>query len=220
MRLIRAVAAPVLWICALFAGAGTFAWTRGWLAVAVYTIGMSALGFIVRHFNAPLMAARAKPGAGTKPFDKIFLRALIPLVFIQAAVAGIDAVRFRWSSMPFAMAYAGAVLFALAIALIAWSMAVNPHAETTVRIQTDRGHTVIEAGPYRMVRHPMYVGAILMYVATPLMLGSLLAMAISGIMIALFVWRTAREDQTLRLELPGYAAYAARIRYRLVPGLW
>ena len=220
MRLIRTLAAPLLWILALFAGAGTFAWTRGWIAVALYTVGMSAIGFIVRRYNAPLMEARAKRGAGTKPFDKVFLRVLIPLVFIQAAVAGVDTVRFGWSSMPFALAYAGTVLFALAIALIAWSMAVNPHAEGTVRIQTDRGHTVVTSGPYRMVRHPMYVGAILMYVATALILGSVWALAVGGIMIALFIWRTAREDRTLHLELPGYADYAARTRYRLAPGLW
>lgn len=221
MRFIRMMAAPLLWICALFAAAGSFAWPRGWMAVALYIVGMGAIGVVVRHFNAPLMEARAKRRyAGAKPFDKVFLGLLIPLVFIQAAVAGLDAVRFRWSSMPFALAYTGAVLFALSIALIAWSMAVNPHAETTVRIQTDRGHTVVASGPYRAVRHPMYVGAMLMYVATPLILGSVWALAITGIMIGLFVWRTAREDQTLRRDLPGYAEYAARTRYRLAPGLW
>ena len=211
----------MLWICMVFAGAGTFAWTRGWIAVALYIVGMGTLGLVVRRFNAPLMEARAKRRpADTKPFDKVFLAVLIPLVFIQVAVAGLDAVRFRWSSMPFATAYAGGVLFALAIALIAWSMAVNPHAETTVRIQTDRGHTVVTAGPYRIVRHPMYVGAMLMYVATLLILGSVWALAIAGVMIVLFVWRTVQEDQTLRRELFGYAEYAVRTPYRLVPGLW
>ncbi len=216
----RMLSAPVLWICALFAGAGTFAWARGWLAVGLYVAGMSAIGIAVRRANPTLMRAREKPGAGTKPFDKVFLRALIPLVFVQAGVAGMDAVRFGWTSMPGAAVYAGAVLFALAIALIAWSMAVNRHAETTVRIQTERGHAVVESGPYGIVRHPMYVGAILMYAATALILESVWALAVGGVMTGLFVWRTAREDETLREELPGYADYAARTRYRLMPGVW
>jgi protein-S-isoprenylcysteine O-methyltransferase Ste14 len=182
---------------------------------------MAAVGLIVRRFNAPLMEARAKwRREDTKRFDKVFLAVFLPLTFIQPAVAGLDAVRFGWSSMPFGLMYAGAVLFALAMVLIAWTMAVNRYAETSVRIQTDRGHTVIASGPYRAVRHPMYVGAILMYVATPLILGSVWALAVSGLMIVLFIWRTALEDRTLRRELSGYEAYAARTRYRLLPGLW
>jgi protein-S-isoprenylcysteine O-methyltransferase Ste14 len=211
----------VLWICALFAGAGRFDWTRGWISVALYVVGMTAIALIVRRFNAPVMEARAKwRHSDTKSFDKVFLRAFIPLVMIQPAIAGVDAARFRWSSMPFGVVYPAAALFALAIALIAWTLAVNAYAETTVRIQTDRGQTVITSGPYRAVRHPMYAGAILMYVATPLLWGSVWALALSGVIIALLIWRTALEDQTLRRELAGYEEYAARTRYRLVPGLW
>jgi protein-S-isoprenylcysteine O-methyltransferase Ste14 len=167
------------------------------------------------------MEARAKwRRKDTKRFDKVFLAAFIPLGFILPLVAGFDAVRFRWSSMPFGFVYTGAILFALAMAVIAWTMAVNRYAEATVRIQEDRGHTVVTSGPYRIVRHPMYVGAVLMYVATPLVLGSVWALAVTGLLVALLIWRTAMEDQTLRRELSGYGDYAARTRYRLLPGLW
>jgi protein-S-isoprenylcysteine O-methyltransferase Ste14 len=220
-KVIQMIASPVTWIIALFGAAGRLDWTRGWICVALYVVGMAAIGLIVRRFNAPLMEARAKwRRKDTKSFDKVFLRILIPLVYVQAAVAGLDVVRFRWSSMPFDLVYGGAILFALAIALIAWTLAVNRYAETTVRIQTDRGHSVVESGPYRIVRHPMYVGAILMYLATSLILGSVWALALAGLLAALFIWRTALEDRTLRRELSGYEEYAARTRYRLVPGLW
>jgi protein-S-isoprenylcysteine O-methyltransferase Ste14 len=108
----------------------------------------------------------------------------------------------------------------MAMALITWAMMANPHAETTVRIQTDRDHKAVTSGPYRIVRHPMYVGAILMYPAAALMFGSMWALAISGLIAILFVWRTALEDRTLRRELPGYEEFAALTRYRLIPGLW
>jgi protein-S-isoprenylcysteine O-methyltransferase Ste14 len=144
----------------------------------------------------------------------------MPLFSIQPAVAGLDAVRYHWSSMPFEFVYVGIILFALAMVLIASVLVVNPYAESSVRIQTDRGHTVITSGPYRLVRHPMYVGSFLMNLGMPLILGSVWALVLTGVITLLFVWRTAHEDQTLRRELPGYEEYAARTRYRLLPGLW
>ncbi len=218
---LRMAAAPVLWIVLLFGAAGRWDWARGWVAVALYVGTMTALAFIVRRHNPTLMEARAKwRRADTKPFDKIILRILLPLGALQPAVAGLDAVRFRWSSMPVWTAYAGAFLFFLGMALITWTMSVNRFAEPTVRIQTDRGHTVVTSGPYRFIRHPMYAGTIPMYVATALVLGSLWALGLAGVLAVLLVWRTALEDRTLRRELPGYAEYAARTRYRLLPGLW
>ena len=220
-KVIRVAASPLFWIVALFGGAGRLDWARGWISVALWVGGVSAIGLVVRRYNAPVMEAREKwRRKDTKPFDKVFLAALLPLVFLQPAVAGLDVVRLRWSSMPGALAYPGAVLLMLAMALIAWAMAVNRHAEATVRIQTDRAHTVVDSGPYRVVRHPMYVGAILMYVATPLVWGSVAALGITGVIIVLFILRTAMEDMTLRLELPGYKEYATRTPYRLLPRVW
>jgi len=220
-RLLQVIATFVWWIGSLFAGAGRLDWVRGWISVALWVVGMTAMGFLVRHYNAGLMEARAKwRHKDTKGFDKIFLAVYLPLVFLQPALAGLDAVRFRWSSMPFVFVYVGSILLTLAMALIAWVMVVNPFAETSVRIQTDRGHAVVTSGPYRMVRHPMYVGAILMYLGTPLIWGSVWALMVTGFIVVLFIARTALEDQTLRRELPGYGEYVARTRYRLLPGLW
>jgi protein-S-isoprenylcysteine O-methyltransferase Ste14 len=99
-------------------------------------------------------------------------------------------------------------------------MAANRYLETTVRIQEERGHQVVNSGPYRFVRHPMYVGVILQFMALPMVLGSKWAFVPAGVVVLLFVIRTGLEDRTLRNELAGYAQYAESTRYRLLPGVW
>jgi protein-S-isoprenylcysteine O-methyltransferase Ste14 len=220
-RLFQIVATYVWFIGALFVSAGRLNWTRGWVSVFLSVVGMTALGLIVQRYNPELMAERARwRRKDTKRFDKIFMALYLPLVLLHPAIAGLDVVRFHWSSMPFAFMYVGAAMFVTSLVVVGSVMVVNPYAETSVRIQTDRGQTVVTAGLYRFVRHPMYVGAILMGIANPLIWGSLWALAVSGILSLLFIWRTAHEDQALLRELPGYGEFAARTRYRLVPGLW
>ena len=99
-------------------------------------------------------------------------------------------------------------------------MVTNTYLSRVARIQEDRGQVVVMAGPYKYVRHPMYIGIILLFLSIPLALGSWWAL-IPGVGIGiLFVIRTAKEDQMLRSELSGYADYSNRVRYRLVPGIW
>jgi protein-S-isoprenylcysteine O-methyltransferase Ste14 len=220
-RIIQVAGSATLWFGALFGGAGTVHWVRGWVYAAVYVAGMATIGIIVRRRNPELLAARAKwRRPDTKPFDRVFLSIYLPLTYIQPAVAGMDVVRFGWSSMPLWWIYPGCGLLALSLALIAWTMVVNRHAETTVRIQKDRGHTVIDRGPYHFVRHPMYVGAILMHASSAVILGSYGALIVAGIIAILFVGRTALEDRTLRRELPGYEEFAGKTKYRLLPPVW
>jgi protein-S-isoprenylcysteine O-methyltransferase Ste14 len=99
-------------------------------------------------------------------------------------------------------------------------MAANPHFESTVRIQRELGHVVVERGPYGLVRHPGYLGFCIGSLGAPLMLQSWPALAIGSLLPVAFVLRTALEDKLLQRELPGYAAYATRVRYRLLPGVW
>jgi protein-S-isoprenylcysteine O-methyltransferase Ste14 len=212
---------PALWIALLFGSAGTLRWLRGWICLAAYIICMSVVGILMRRSNPELEQERSKwKRDDTKKFDKTFLALFIPLTFVQVVVAGFDVVRFGWTRMPFEAVYPGVIIFAAANALIGWTLAVNRHAETTVRIQSDRAHTVITSGPYRIVRHPMYLGTLFMYPATALILGSLWALAVSAIMALLLIWRTAMEDLTLRDELPGYEEFTRTTRYRLLPGIW
>ena len=218
MRQVSAVTAG--WSAVLFACAGRLDWPRGWICLAVYLFGVAVTATLVVRKNPDVIAARARMHADAKGFDKLFTALSVPLTFAIPAVAGLDAVRFGWSSVPFQTVWLGVFLYLLATVPVVWAMTANPFLETQVRIQTDRGHRVITTGPYRLARHPMYVGVILQNIATPLILGSGWAYAPVAVTIALFLWRTAREDRTLRSELAGYEEYARRTRYRLLPGVW
>jgi protein-S-isoprenylcysteine O-methyltransferase Ste14 len=210
------------WIGSLFLAAGRLDWVRGWISVALVVVAMPAVGLIIQRYNAPVLEARSKwrHQKDTARFDKIFLGIYGPLISILPALAGLDAGRYHWTSLPFGFVYVGSILFASAMALITWVMVVNPFAEKTVRIQTDRGQTVITSGPYRYVRHPMYVGLTLLFVSTALVWGSVWALRLDAVMAVVLIWRTALEDRTLRQKLAGYEQYAAVTRYRLLPGLW
>ena len=135
-------------------------------------------------------------------------------------VAGLD-VRYGWTGgIPLWLHIVTLVIAALGYALGTWAMAANAFFSQIVRIQDDRGHTVVTDGPYQFVRHPGYVGTIAFELATPIMLGSLWAL-IAGVLAALLlVVRTALEDRILHKELEGYAEYAQQTRYRLLPGVW
>ncbi len=220
-RILQITGAIAWWIAMLFTSAGRLDWLRGWISVAFWSVGIAAMILLVSHYNPTLLSAREKwRHKDTKRFDKIFLAICLPLLVAQPVLAGLDAVHFRWSSMPFGFVYPGSVLFALGMALMTWALAVNPFAESTVRIQTDRGQCVITSGPYRKVRHPMYAGFILMYLGPPLIWGSAWALAVGGVIAIEFICRTALEDRTLCRELSGYEEYVARTRYRLLPGVW
>jgi len=124
------------------------------------------------------------------------------------------------SSEPGSMWLLGLAIFALSWILTNWSMAVNPFFEKSVRIQTDRGHRVIDTGPYAYIRHPGYTGFAGWIISTPLLLSSTGAFIPALIAVGLVVIRTVLEDHTLRAELTGYTEYANRVRFRLIPGVW
>jgi protein-S-isoprenylcysteine O-methyltransferase Ste14 len=219
--LAQLMGASAWWTGSIFLSAGRLDWIRGWISVGLWVTGMTTIGVVGYRYNPAVMNARAqRRRTDTKHFDKVFWALYFPLLFVQPAIAGLDVARFGWSSMPFGFVYAGAIAFVLAIVLIAWVLCVNPFAEATVRIQTDRGQTVVMSGPYRFVRHPMYVGSFLLYLGMPLVLGSVGALILGVSIVALMAWRTSREDQTLRQELPGYEEFTKRTRYRLLPGVW
>jgi protein-S-isoprenylcysteine O-methyltransferase Ste14 len=122
--------------------------------------------------------------------------------------------------MPAWLYVLGALVFLLGNAILLWARYTNRFFSSMVRIQTDRGHTVCKAGPYRYVRHPGYVGGILMALGMGIVLGSWWACVPQLLASTLLVWRTSREDQTLQAELPGYGEYTRETRYRLLPGVW
>lgn len=220
-RVVQSLLYMALWIAMLFVSAGTVHWTRGWICCILYGTAMVTMGAIVHRLNPGILAARTKwRHRDTKHFDKILLSIYLPLNIVQPVIGGLDVMRFRWSSMPPWTLFLGLVLFLLGVTVIGWTLAVNPWAEPSVRIQSDRGQRVVQAGPYRFVRHPMYVGMIIMDPGLACMLGSFWLMAVAGVIILILILRTALEDATLQRELAGYAEYAQGTRWRLVPGVW
>jgi protein-S-isoprenylcysteine O-methyltransferase Ste14 len=206
----------------LFAAAGTLRWIWGWVLLGVLTAFMAAHPLLLIPINPDLLAEREKGSLDrpVKTWDK-WTTMLSGLVMVVAwVVAGLD-VRFGWTG-PVALPWhlAGLLLMVPGYALFLWAMVSNAFFAEGVRIQKERGHTVATGGPYRYVRHPGYLGAILAQLATPFLLASLWAALPSAAFAALYVLRTALEDRTLQQELPGYREFAQRTRYRLIPSLW
>ncbi len=207
----------------LFGASGRLDWTMAWVLVVVSSLLSVLSRVLVWRTNPELLKERAQSldKANVKPWDRV----IVPLVAIYGPllmllVAGLDK-RFGWSpEIVLWLQIAALGLMVLGYALGTWAMVSNRFFSGTVRIQTDRGHTVETGGPYRLVRHPGYVGGILGDVAIPIVLGSLWALLVSGLVVIAIVIRTALEDRTLQAELPGYKEYTQQTRYRLLPGVW
>jgi len=207
------------WLVVPFAAAGPHRWPAGWLHLAALAAGLAAHQAWVAHHNPALRAARSRPGPGTKGWDVGWNALFWPLHASVAVVAGLE-FRARGAALPPVAWGAGLLLLAAGLGLSAWAAGVNPFFEGTVRIQRERGHRVVEAGPYRRVRHPGYAGLALVAAASPLLLRSMAAWWPALAVVTWLALRTALEDGVLRRELPGYRGYCVRARWRWVPGVW
>lgn len=219
--LVRSFVLNILIAVVLILISGRPDWYRAWAYVALTFLLHASVIFGVYRGSPDLMRERSRIRQGTKRWDRyVGGGAAVAAPLAMLVVAARD-VRFRWPP-PVGVAWGviGFVGCASGGAIVLFSMRANRFFATTVRIQTERGHKVVDFGPYRRVRHPGYVGMILFSCFAPLALGSWWAFIPAGISAGLFVLRTALEDRTLRSELPGYAEYARRVRYRLVPGIW
>jgi protein-S-isoprenylcysteine O-methyltransferase Ste14 len=201
---------------ALFAAAGTIAIPSFWAYLAIFAVVM-IVSFAA--LDPDLLRERMRPG-GKKPPPALRVFSLV--LFMHWIVAGLDRGRFHWSDdVPGWLQ--GICLFTVAsgYALALWAMRVNRFFSSVIRIQTDRGQRVVTTGPYAFVRHPGYTAGILIIATSGPALGSWLAAALVVIFsLPFLLYRVITEDRILQVELAGYSDYAARVRWRLVPGIW
>jgi protein-S-isoprenylcysteine O-methyltransferase Ste14 len=206
----------------LFGFAGTVMWPEAWVLLALMGgIGLVSGVLIARHDPALLRERLSAPLQETqKGWDKVLLMLFFGLWIAQHAVSALDAVRFETSHVPLTFKVIGALAVALSLFGFHVVMRANTFAAPVVKIDTARGHRVIDTGPYAYVRHPMYSCGLALVLGAPLLLGSWWGVAMGLIAIGLLAWRAVLEEETLKAELDGYAAYMSRVRYRLVPGVW
>ena len=213
------VAAMVVVAGLVFVLARRLGWTLGWIYVGIVAATFAINLVCLRLWNPELIRRRMRVSKFSKTWDKVWA-VMFGLAVIAIYVAAVMEVRDRISSAPGTAWLLGLAIFVPGWTLAIWSMVVNPFFEKTVRIQSDQGHRVIDTGPYAYIRHPGYVGFSGWMLSTPLLLASNWAFVPALITVVLLVIRTALEDRTLHEELPGYPAYASRVRFRLIPGIW
>jgi len=220
MRIIQAILKATVFegglALILFGSAGRINLPWVWTLLAVHgTILLIALMFM----DPTLARERVKPGPGA--WDQSLRRILTVLLLAHLVIAGLDVGRFHWSGLiapP--VRTAALVVFACGMGFSIWAVIANRFFSSAIRLQTDRGHHVVDTGPYRWVRHPGYAGSVVASIAGGVVIGSWWSLLPLALMGALVVRRLVLEDAFLHRELEGYATYAGRVRYKLVPGLW
>jgi len=204
----------------LFVPAGRINWVEAWVFIIAYGAFLVLYAIWGLWKDPSQLRERSHVSSNTKSWDKVILGVYTIFLLMIFVVAGIDVGRYRWSGVPPFVERVGWLGQILAGSAIFWAVATNTYLSNVARIQEDRGQIVVMTGPYKHIRHPMYIGIILLFFSIPISLGSWWSL-IPGVGIGiLFVIRTAKEDQMLRSELSGYSDYSKRVRYRLVPGIW
>jgi len=200
----------------LFLPAGTFAYWQGWLLMGILFVPMFFAGLIMMKKSPDLL--RSRLNAKEEQAEQRTVVALSGLMFLAAFVlAGLN-FRFRWLVLPDWVSWAAAVLFLLAYALYAEVLRENVWLSRTIEVQEDQW--VVDTGLYGIVRHPMYMSTLLLFLSMPLVLGSVISFFIMLLYIPIIAKRIRNEEKVLEAELEGYAEYKERVRYRIIPYIW
>jgi protein-S-isoprenylcysteine O-methyltransferase Ste14 len=202
-------------------GARRLDWLPGWAFLAVYlAITVVAVAYLRRTNPEVLIARSSFHWRDQTPAHKVIFVLLIAFFLAIFPVAALDDGRFHWSRVPLWLTLAGYLLFLIGNVGSAWVLRANKFAEPSVSIQADRNHKLVDNGPYTIVRHPLYAAAFLFCFGMPLALASYWAFIPAALGYLVIIVRTAMEDHMLQNGLAGYKEYAARVRYRLIPGVW
>lgn len=200
----------------IFLPAGTLRYPNGWLLIGLLFVPMLIAGFVML-FKAPgLLAKRldVKEKQGTQKGVVAFSGLMFLVGFV---VAGLD-FRFSWSQMPLPVTVAASALFLIAYALYAEVMRENAYLSRTVKVE--EGQTVVDTGLYGVVRHPMYMTTVILFLMIPFVLGSWYAALVFAFYPVIIIARIKGEEDLLTRELPGYAAYQKKVKYRMIPFVW
>jgi len=205
----------------LMFAAGSWKWIAGWVYVIIFLLFDLATALVVFPRSPELLIERSIAHSDAKTWDKIIMplaAGILPL--ISWIVAGLN-LRLGWNPpLSREIQLLAVCITILGHGIIVWAMSANAFFSPLVRIQKERGHTVAEDGPYRIIRHPGYLGAIFFSISVPMMLGSWWAVIPGLASVILYIVRTSLEDQTLQDELSGYREFSERVKFRLIPGLW
>ena len=205
----------------LFAGAGTLDWPGAWVMLITSALLGPLCGWWLYRLDPALLAERLRPVIQREQpaADKAFMAAFIVVMLVWLIVMGLER-HYRASDMPLSLQVLGFVLYLASTAFTLWVFRENSFAAPVVKLQAERAQHVVSTGPYAYVRHPMYSGMVLFFLGVPLLVGSWWGAAMLPLFLVLFAIRIGIEERTLVRGLPGYADYAARVRHRLLPGVW
>lgn len=203
----------------LFACAGTLAYRQAWIFLAVYACGALAVTVYLLENDPKLLERRLQAGPGAeKEFNQKIVMCAASIGFVALlAVSAFDH-RERWSDVPFAIALLGDVLVIAGLAFVTCVFRENSFTSATIEVAADQH--VVTSGPYALVRHPMYAGALLYLAGMPIALGSWWGIAVMLLFVPILMWRLLEEETFLVKNLAGYVEYRRRVKYRLVPFVW
>jgi protein-S-isoprenylcysteine O-methyltransferase Ste14 len=204
----------------LFGIAGRVDWPAAWLIMLLFAGHTVLSGWWLSRRDPELLKERLTIAPNVPQWDLLITRGNRISLLILLATAALDAGRFRWSAVPMLVQLIGTAAVVAALPVIWWCGVANRFLSGKARIQSERGHTVVQDGPYRFVRHPLYAVRVISTVGAALALGSWLALVPAAANVLLLVLRTSLEDRLLTTELPGYRQYAEHVPARLVPGVW
>jgi len=211
----------VAFALALFLPAGTLVWHAGWVFLALFFSFYLAITIWLYRHNPGLLQERMRLRTSDQlAWDKVLFPLLMIIPFAWLIFMSFDAVRFHWSPLPVWLEFVGVVVLVCSFYLLFLTFRENAYLSPVVRIQEERGHTVVSTGPYHYVRHPMYAAMLVFVVGTSLLLGSGYGILLALLFMVLLARRAVLEERTLREELHGYAAYMTQVKYRLIPYVW
>ena len=219
---VRLVLLSAVFPLLIFPFAGRWDWIMAWILIASMIIATLVSRLLAFKVHPDLLSERANSisADNTEPWDKFCAPAMGITPLLILVMAGLDE-RFDWSpSFGMGLELTGLVLVIAGYAFATWAMLANRFFSGVVRIQTERGHHVVDSGPYAIVRHPGYSGNLMAAIGFPLALSSLWAFVPAVLVLIVTVTRIRLEDRTLQDKLPGYAEFTTRTRFRLLPGMW